>query len=267
MTVQIENPSPHIAILRLCDPGGKNPITPELVEAFPRAVEGLKGKEEVRVVIVAGNERFFSVGADFRTIPTLMERFHGKVPDSEVESRAIEALYESFFTLETLPQPTIAAIAGSAVGGGLGIALLCDLRIASLDAKLGANFSRLGIHPGMGISYRLVQLLGEERAAEWLYTGRIFTGEEAEKAGLILKAVPREEVEREALHLAEEIASNAPLSLRAIRETLLRIRRGAAREEILRRESQEQSRLSKTYDAMEGISAMMAKRAPRFEGR
>jgi enoyl-CoA hydratase/carnithine racemase len=264
--IEITYPVPRVALFRINDPEHKNALTPELTALFPGKLEEIRRRDDLSVVVVAGVERWFSVGADFRTLPALMAEVGGGDP-VEVRKQAVVRLYSAYRSLETLPQVTIAAVRGSAVGGGLGIALWCDIRIVGENTKLGANFSRLGIHPGMGISYRLVQLLGEEIAGEILYTGRIFTGKEAERIGLALKAVPEEEVEKTALALGEEIARSAPLSVRAIKKTLLSIRKGASLEEILVREAEEQIRLGDTEDAREGIMALYEKRSPLFRGR
>jgi len=152
------------------------------------------------------------------------------------------------------------------VGGGLGLALVCDLRIANADAKYGANFVRLGLHPGMATTYLLPRLVGLPRALELLLTGRIVTGRDACEIGLVNHAVPADEVLPRARALAREIASAAPIAVRWTKRSIYRNLawdpRSAA--EV---EAHAQSRTVETDDAKEGMRALLEKRAPVFHGR
>jgi enoyl-CoA hydratase/carnithine racemase len=155
---------------------------------------------------------------------------------------------------------------GHAVGGGFGLALACDLRIAARGARYGANFTKLGLHPGMAISYVLPRLVGVARAAELLFTGRLVDGDEAERIGLVTRTVDAAEVYPTARALADEIAAGAPIAMRLTKASLYRgldwdPRAAAAREATLQAET------LATADAAEGIAALLAKRAPAFTGR
>jgi enoyl-CoA hydratase len=162
--------------------------------------------------------------------------------------------------------PTIAAMNGHAIGGGLGLAAVCDLRVANEAARYGANFVRLGLHPGMATTYLLPRLLGVPRAVELLLTGRIVSGREAADLGLAHYAVPADAVLSKARELAAEIASAAPIAVRLTKQTIYRHLGwdpiGAARYEAFA-----QSRTSETEDSREGIAALLEKRPPVFRGR
>ena len=155
---------------------------------------------------------------------------------------------------------------GHAIGGGLGLGVVCDLRVANRESRYGANFVRLGLHPGMATTWLLPRLMGVPRAVEFLLTGRIVSGEEAALAGLVHYAVDGEEVLSRARELAREIASAAPLAVRwtkrSIYEGLAWDARTAAR-----REAHVQSRSAETEDAREGIAALLGRRDPKFQGR
>ena len=175
-------------------------------------------------------------------------------------------MYEPFLSLLELRVPVIGALNGHTVGGGFGLALVCDLRIGALEAKYGANFVKLGLAPGMAISYMLPRLIGIARASDLLLTGRLVDGAEAERMGILNQAVPTANVMAVAMSLAETIAANAPF---AVQETKLAIRRGLGLEIVdgARAESHVQAASVVMDDAREGIAAFMAKRPPVFTGR
>ena len=162
--------------------------------------------------------------------------------------------------------PIVGAIQGPAVGGGLGLAMVPDIRITCPDARFSANFASLGIHQGFGMSVTLPQLLGPSRAAQVLYSAKRYKGEEAVAIGLADECVPSEQVRERALEVATEIAANAPLALRAIKSTL-RLGLGDQVREITQREAQLQAELSASDDAKEGIAAVGERRAGNFKGK
>jgi enoyl-CoA hydratase len=174
--------------------------------------------------------------------------------------------YGLYLAVRDLPMPSVAAIHGPAIGAGCCVALACDCRIAAADAKLGLNFTRLGIHPGMGATWTLPRLVGPARAAELLYTGRILDGEEAERIGLVNRAVPRERVREEALALARAIAEAAPLAVRGTKRSLA----GSEERDLaaqLDAEAHEQSLCYESADLQEGLEAARERRDPRFGAR
>jgi enoyl-CoA hydratase/carnithine racemase len=175
-------------------------------------------------------------------------------------------MYVPFLSLLDIDVPIVGALNGHTVGGGFGLALVCDMRIGARDAKYGANFVKLGLAPGMSISYLLPRLVGMARAHELLLTGRLVDGREAEALGILNRAVPATDVLSEAMALATTIAGNAPLAVRA---TKAAIRRGLALtvREAAREEAVAQAETLATADCAEGIAALLEKRTPVFTGR
>ena len=163
-------------------------------------------------------------------------------------------------------KPIVAAVQGAAVGGGLGLAMVADFRVTCPEARFCANFTRLGFHPGFGLTTTLPEVIGKTNAALMFYTSRRVTGEEAHRWGLADLLVPQDQVREAALRLAAEIAENAPLALIATRATMRadlaeRVRKATEHE------LEEQSRLRKTDDFKEGVKAMAERRVPNFAGR
>jgi enoyl-CoA hydratase/carnithine racemase len=252
----------HIAEITLNRPENRNSMTPEVLEAMREAIERVKHEPSLRCLIITGRGRSFCAGADFKSQAQ---------PEAEGESfRAAHertfAIYAPFLSLLELEIPTIAAMQGHAIGGGLGLAVVCDLRVANREARYGANFVRLGLHPGMATTYILPRLLGLPRATELLLTGRIVRGDEAADLGLVNHAVAPDQVLERARELAREIAGCAPLAVRWTKRSIYRgidwdPRRAAELEAHL------QSRTLETEDVREGIRALLEKRDPKFEGR
>jgi enoyl-CoA hydratase/carnithine racemase len=178
----------------------------------------------------------------------------------------MRSFYRLFLSVRDLPCPTIAAIQGSAVGAGLCVALACDVRIASSEARLGLNFTALGLHPGMGATWTLPRLVGPALAAELLYSSRLVSGAEAVEIGLVSRALPPEEVLPAARALAAEFAAAGPLANRAVKRALARSA-GASLEDQLAFEAAEQAETLGSRDAREGLAAARERRRPDFEGR
>jgi enoyl-CoA hydratase len=162
--------------------------------------------------------------------------------------------------------PSIAAINGHAIGAGLCVALACDLRIVAAEAKVGLNFARLGLHPGMGGSWFLPRILGAQRAAVWLYTGQLVTGAEAAAQGLALSAAPAEDVLAEALALARRIAVASPVVVRQLKGNLAEVEQRDLDAALLA-EARAQAVSYGTQDLVEGLAAARERRAPVFPGR
>lgn len=248
----------HVGVVTLNRPDNRNSMTADLLEAFTVALSAARADTEARALVVTGKGSCFSAGADFKA---QVQRGAAELTPAERSY----AMYEPFLGLLDVEVPVVAALNGHAVGGGFGLALLCDLRIASATAKLGANFCRLGLAPGLGISLALPRLIGLERAAEMLYTGRLVTGEEAARLGLVGEAVPATEVLPRALELARAIAASAPLAVRHTK----RLMRAALAREIrahARDEADAQAGTIATADFAEGVAALLEKRTPDFRG-
>jgi enoyl-CoA hydratase/carnithine racemase len=248
----------HVGVLTLHRPDNRNSMTPELLDAFAVASAAARTDAAIRCVVVTGTGECFSSGADFRAT---LQRDTGAAPHERSY-----AMYAPFLSLLDLAVPVIGALNGHAVGGGFGLALVCDLRIGNEAAKYGANFVKLGLAPGMAISYLLPRLVGLPRANELLLTGRLVLGREAAELGLLNRAVAAADVLPEAMELARTIAHNAPLAVRA---TKAAIRRGLALHvrEAAQAEAYAQAETLATDDCREGITALLAKRPPVFTGR
>ncbi len=248
-----------IGILTLDRPDQRNSMTPDLLDAFAAVMARARDDAAARCVVVTGAGSAFSAGAD------LKGSLQRAAADRAPHERSF-AMYEPFLSLLDVAVPVIGALNGHAIGGGFGLALCCDLRIGAEDARYGANFVRLGLSPGMAISYLLPRLIGPARASELLLTGRLVDGREAERLGILNRAVPAAEVLPQAMALAREIAAAAPLAVRATKHALRRGLELAARD-AARLEAYAQAETLATDDAREGIAALLEKRPPRFTGR
>lgn len=245
-----------IGTLTLDRPDNRNSMTPELLDAFAAASASAR-VAPIRALVITGTGNCFSAGADFKSI---VQRADG------VPHERSYAMYAPFLSLLDIEVPIVGALNGHAVGGGFGLALICDVRIGALEGKYGANFVKLGLGPGMAISYLLPRIIGLPRANELLLTGRLVDGREAESLGILNRALPAADVLAHAMTLARDIAAAAPLAVRA---TKAAIRRGLELHvrEAARAEAFAQSETLATDDAREGIAALLAKRAPSFTGR
>jgi len=243
----------HVALAEIRRPPN-NFFDRALIASLAEAFEALDAEPGCRAIVLASEGRHFCAGADFSGRSRVTEDDSGR------------HLYDEAVRLFSTRTPVVAAIQGAAVGGGLGLALMPDFRIACAEARFSANFARLGFHQGFGLSVTLPRLVGQQLAMDLLYTGRRMKGEEAFARGLCDRLVPAERLRDEAHELAREIALSAPLAVDSIRETL----RGdlpAAIRAATDREKAEQERLQKTEDFREGSRAMAERRTPDFTGR
>jgi len=257
-----------VAIATLNDPERLNAMTEAMGQALASVVDTLATDDSVRVVVLTGAGRAFSAGGDLDLIERMARRGNASPGGAtRAEQQAFMGrFYRLFLRLHALPQPTVAAVNGPAIGAGCCAALGCDLRLAAREAKLGLNFARLGIHPGMAATWTLPRLIGHARAAELLYTGRILDGAEAERIGLVNRAVPGDALLDEALALARSVAESAPLAVRGIKRSLAHTD-AAGLDEQLDREAGEQALGYESADLLEGLAAVRERRAPRFTGR
>ena len=206
----------HVATVQLHRPP-HNFFDHQLLKDLADAFEALDRDPACRAVVLASEGKSFCAGADFK------QRASARA--SGAESVGASGIYREAVRLFACEKPVIAAIHGAAVGGGLGLALVADFRLASPEARFAANFVRLGIHPGFGLTYTLPRLIGIQRASLMFLTGRRIQAEEAVAWGLADALVAADELQQKAGQLAAEIAECAPLAVVSTRKTL---RRGLA---------------------------------------
>lgn len=248
-----------IALVTLDRPERMNSLSRALVARFGELGRELASQDDVRLVIVTGSgEKAFCAGADLKE----------RAGMSTDEVRALLLAYESELGwLETIEVPTLAAINGAALGGGLELALLCDLRIATEHAVLGLPETSLGVIPGAGGTQRLPRLLGEARAKELVLRAARLTAPEALILGLINQIMPKsDDFLREVMTWAEPILNGAPLAIRGA----LKAMRGATSRELgtgLRLERAEYEACLHSEDRLEALAAFAEKRRPLFKGR
>jgi enoyl-CoA hydratase/carnithine racemase len=235
-----------------------NLLTEPVLRRLADALDDLSGT--ARAAVIASEGRSFCAGADFRS---------ADAPDP-TEGGGFEAQTHAFYLQAARvfesPVPVVAAVHGAAIGAGFGLALACDLRVVGADGWFQANFVRLGIHPGFALSRVLPDVIGPARAAEIFLTARRVAADESVGIGLAHRAVPAGDEIGSALEMAGEIAAGAPLAVAATRATLRR-GLGAAVRAAMRHELAEQTALAGTADAVEGVTAVLAGRMPRFAGR
>ena len=246
--------------LTLNNPDNLNAMTEAMGRALEAIVPQINQTEEIRVVILSGAGRAFSAGGDFDFILK-----HTNQPPEANQRQMIE-FYSRFLVLRDIEVPTIAMIGGHAIGAGFLIALACDLRYAAKEAKMAANFAKIGLSSGMGGLYWLTRLAGPARAAELLLTGRTITAVEAEKIGLINEVCEREHLESKVQEVAHQIVANAPVALKIIKKGI-QLAAQSNLEEVLQYESKGQAGTFQTSDLQEGIRAIREKRSPNFQGK
>lgn len=246
-----------VTMLTLQRPEAYNAMSETMAGEFAEAVR-LIAKEPSKVVVLYGTGPAFSAGGDLGFIETNMARPQAKL------APLMRKFYGSFLSVRTLPQVTVAAINGPAVGAGLCLALACDLRLTVLDAKLSLNFVRLGLNPGMGAWPLARKAFGDARARELLFTGRNFTGRELVEWGAAVAGAQNvEELGIMTSDLAKSLAAASGESLRILKaETRL----GEKLEPYLAHEAKGQAVTFKGKDLAEGVAAVREKRLPVFKG-
>jgi enoyl-CoA hydratase/carnithine racemase len=229
-----------------------------LIRQIADALDEIDNDPSTRAVVLAAQGKAFCAGANFNT--------PGSTDDKSVSNPTIGHLYLEAVRIFSNKKPIVAAVQGAAIGGGLGLAMSADFRVACPEARFSANFTRLGFHPGFGLTVTLPDAVGKTNAALMFYTSRRVTGEEALEMGLVTALVPQDQVRAEALKLASEIAECSPLGVMSTRATL---RRGLAErvKTATDHELAEQTWLRATEDFKEGIRATEERRVPNFTGR
>jgi enoyl-CoA hydratase/carnithine racemase len=254
----LDEPAAGVARLTIANPTKRNALDQEILDAIAAAVPDLDAK----CVILTGSETMFSAGYDIGDIPS-------EVFAEEAEKLVAHPFAAAIEALETYPYPTVAALNGHAIGGGLEVALSCDLRVAAAGIRLGMPPAKLGLVYSHTGTRKFIDVIGAARTRELFLVGRNVDAETAERWSLVNEVVPGTDLEARAMALAEEIAANAPLSLsgnkRVVRELL------AAESQLDPQVERELVELRATCfqseDFSEGVRAFGEKRKPRWRGR
>ncbi|GAA5156444.1 enoyl-CoA hydratase-related protein [Nocardioides marinquilinus] len=256
--LRLERPADGVALLVLDDPDLRNAMSAEMTASWVRAIDALAGDPTVRAVVVTGEGSAFCSGGNTDWIAS--------EPDASVDRlrTRMMAFYRDWLSVRRLEVPVIAAVNGPAIGAGLCLALACDLRFAAVGARLGAPFVRLGMHPGMGATFLLPDVVGAAAARDLLLTGRVVDADEALRLGLVSRVVEPDALLEEALAAASQVAANAPIATRLTKQALAVRHRDL--ESGLQWEALAQPITLATADLHEGVRAAKEKRRPVFRG-
>ena len=225
-------------------------------------VNDLNADDSARVVVVRGAGRAFSAGGN---LDNLEAETRGERAREEGGLGGGANFYRLFLSIRELRIPTIAAINGHAIGAGFCFSLAHDMRVVHEKAKLGMTFVKLGIHPGMASTWNLPRLIGQAKASELLYTGRLVSGQEAFELGIANRVAGDDNFDQVVEELAQQVAGSAPVAVRALKATLAGTFERSI-DDAVEREAAAQAMTFRTEDAKEGIQAIREKRAPEFRG-
>jgi enoyl-CoA hydratase/carnithine racemase len=248
----------HVAVVEI-QRGPNNFFDVQLINSLGDAFDALDADAQCRASVLCAQGKHFCAGANFSDRTQQAERSTRREQDGN-------PLYTAAVRLFATKKPIIGAINGSAVGGGFGLSLVPDFRIASPETRFTANFVKLGFHPGFGLTHTLPKLIGQQRANLMFYTGRRIDGETAYAWGLADVLTDQGSLRDEAMKLAAEIAENAPLAVMSVRATM-RAGLAAAVKTQTDHEFIEQHRLQQTEDHKEGVRAVAERRPGNFKGR
>ena len=246
----------HVGLVEICRPP-HNFFDHDLIKQIADAMDLLDTKDSCRAVVLASQGRSFCAGAQFASNHKGEAQYNMTNPGP---------LYVEAIRIFENKKPIVAAIHGAAVGGGLGLSLVADFRIACPEARFVTNFTKLGFHPGFGLTHTLPALVGQSNAALMFYTSRRIKGEDALQMGLVDQLVHQDKVRETALNLAKEISECSPLGLIATRATVRGdiVNKVKAATDV---ELAEQMRLRETDDFAEGVKAVSERRTAKFLGR
>lgn len=250
--------SEGIATITLNRPEALNAFSKEVVSEVLQALEDIRSDESARVVILTGaGEKAFSAGADIKAM----------IGMNSLKARELSLMGENLcLALENLEKPVIAALNGYALGGGLEVAMSCDLRIASENSRMGQTEINIGLIPGWGGTQRLTRLVGRTKAKEMVFTGRMIDARTAEQLGIVNMVVPADKFRETVRQFALELASKAPVALKVAKAL---IDKGAeiGLDSALALEREGFGVVASTEDLQEGVNAFTEKRKPVFKGK
>jgi enoyl-CoA hydratase/carnithine racemase len=259
-TLSLEN---RVAILTFQRDDVRNALTgTALTEDIVNTVHWANCEPDVSVLIVTGNGSAFSSGGNVKAMHDRSDSFHGTPIDIQNQYR--RGIQQIPLALHSAEMPVIAAVNGPAIGAGLDLACMCDIRIASTRAKVSEAFINLGITPGDGGAWFIQRLIGYQKAAEITFTGRLITADEALKLGLFLEVVEPDALMPRAQELAQQIASKPPLTLRFTKR-LMKLAQRSELPDFLDLCACFQAMSHHTNDHMEAVTAFLEKRAAHFK--
>ena len=250
-----EQYQPAIALIQLNRPKELNALNKQLMEEVRDALQQLDKNDQVRVIIITGNEQAFAAGADIK-----------QMADKSAIDMLLIDQFSTWDQIRKTKKPIIAAVSGFALGGGCEFAMMCDMIIASETAKFGQPEIKIGTMPGAGGTQRLTRAIGKAKSMELILTGRFLSAEEARFYGLVNKVVPVEMYLEEAVTLAKEIASMSPVAVQLAKEAVNRSFETHLDEGL----AFERKNFYLTFasaDQKEGMQAFIEKRKPDFKGR
>lgn len=246
---------PFTALVQLNRPKELNALNLQLMQELRDALQQLDKNENVRVIIITGNEQAFAAGADIK-----------QMADKNAIDMLLIDQFSTWDQIRKTRKPIIAAVSGFALGGGCELAMTCDMTIASETAKFGQPEIRIGVMPGAGGTQRLTKAIGKAKAMELVLTGRFLSADEALFYGLVNKVVPVEMYLYEAAQLAKEIAEMSPIAAMLAKEAVNRSFETHL-DEGLHLERKNFYLAFASADQKEGMSAFVEKRKPQFKGR
>jgi len=250
--------SEGIATITLNRPEALNAFSKEVVDEVLQALDDVRDDDNVRVVVLTGaGEKAFSAGADIKAM----------IGMNALKARELSLMGEKLcLALENLEKPVIAAINGFALGGGLEVAMSCDLRIASETARMGQTEINIGLIPGWGGTQRLTRLVGKTKAKELVFTGRMIDAKTAEQLGIVNMVFPAAEFRSAVRQFAVDLATKAPVALK-VAKALINKGEDIGLESALALEREGFGVVASTEDLQEGVKAFTEKRKPTFKGK